>query len=247
MQKITKAIAAIMLTMAVVCAVGCKKNDNPNNGGNGGGNNGNNSNGTYNGHEYVDLGLPSGTLWATCNIGATKPEGYGDYFAWGETEPKTIYDWCTYKYCNDCDPNLLTRYCYYAGYGYNGFTDNLTVLQPMDDATTANWGSGWRMPTSKQWRELSDNTTVTWTTQNSVKGRKFTASNGNSLFLPSSGYYDGSSLGYGGSYGCYWSSLLNDEYPGQAWYFYFDSGDDYYVYHGGNRYNGRSVRAVREN
>lgn len=78
---------------------------------------------------YVDLGLPSGTLWATCNVGADTPEGYGDYFAWGETQPKTTYNWSTYRYCNG-DYVKLTKYCGNSSYGYNGFTDDLTVLQP---------------------------------------------------------------------------------------------------------------------
>ena len=100
--------------------------------------------GTVNGHEYVDLGLPSGTLWATCNIGANTPEEYGDYFAWGETQTKDTYSWSTYQYANGTfwqDPQL-TKYCTDANYGYNGFTDNLTTLQASDDPATANWGSG---------------------------------------------------------------------------------------------------------
>ena len=78
------------------------------------------------GHEYVDLGLPSGTLWATCNVGADTPEGYGDYFAWGETEPKEVYSWETYKWCNG-DEYSMTKYCTNSQYGYNGFTDGSTI------------------------------------------------------------------------------------------------------------------------
>ena len=191
---------------------------------------------------YVDLGLPSGLLWATCNVGADNPEDYGDYFAWGETQPKGTYNWSTYQYCNG-SYNTLTKYCNNSSYGYNGFTDNLTTLLPEDDAATANWGSDWRMPTQEEWQELFDNTTSTWTTQNGVNGRLFTASNGNSLFLPAAGYRGSSSLYYAGSYGFYWSSSLYTDYPYYAW----DSGfgsDHYYV--GGNyRYSGRSVRPVR--
>ena len=134
-----KLIATITLTVAMMFVAGCTPEDGPNNeGGDIGGN-------TYNGHEYVDLGLPSGTLWATCNVGADTPEGYGDYFAWGETTPKTTYNWNTYKYCNGGEGlNTLTKYCSDSNFGYNGFTDNLTVLQLMDDdAATVNWGSGW--------------------------------------------------------------------------------------------------------
>ena len=194
------------------------------------------------GHAYVDLGLPSGLLWATCNLGADNPEDYGDYFAWGETQPKDTYNWSTYQYCNGSN-NTLTKYCNDASYGYNGFTDNLTTLLPEDDAATANWGNGWRMPTKEEWQELYQNTTVTWTTRNGVNGRLFTASNGNSLFLPAAGYRWYAELDDAGDYGYYWSSSLYTVSPSCAWSLYFDS-DDYYVY-SSYRHSGRSVRAVR--
>jgi len=199
--------------------------------------------GTLNGHEWIDLGLPSGTLWATCNVGANTPEAYGDYFAWGETQPQAsnTYNWSSYKYCNG-SYNTLTKYCSNASYGNNGFTDTLTVLLPEDDAATANWGSGWRMPTQTELRELKDNCTVTLTTQNGVNGRLFTAANGNSVFLPAAGYRWGSGLNYGGSYGRYWSSSLGTDYPGFAWYLYFYS--DNYDMDGDGRYYGFSVRPV---
>ena len=127
-------------------------------------------------HEYVDLGLPSGTLWATCNVGANAPEEYGDYFAWGETAPKDVYNWSTYQYY---DGSNLAK--------YTG-SDGLTTLLPEDDAATTNWGNEWRMPTKEEWQELLDNTTNKWTTQNGVNGRLFTGSNGNSLFLPAVGF-----------------------------------------------------------
>jgi uncharacterized protein (TIGR02145 family) len=195
-------------------------------------------------HEYVDLGLPSGLLWATCNVGAATPEGYGDYFAWGETQPKTNYDWSNYQHCND-DYNQLTKYCSRSGFGYNGFTDDLTTLLPEDDAATANWGNGWRMPTQEEWGELLDNTTSVWTTRNGVNGRLFTASNGNSLFLPAAGCRFNSSLFLAGSYGYFWSSSLDTGYPGDAWYLSFDSG--IYYMDDTSRYYGRSVRPVRSN
>ena len=193
---------------------------------------------------YVDLGLPSGTLWATCNVGANSPEDYGDYFAWGETQPKDYYDWSTYQYCMGSD-NTLTKYCNDASYGYNGFTDNLTTLLPEDDAATANWGNGWRMPTQEEWQELYDNTTVTWTTQNGVNGRLFTASNGNSLFLPAAGFRWDGELYYAGSRGEYWSSSLFTGLPGGAWDLYFGSGYSYVS--SSYRYYGFSVRPVLEN
>ena len=197
---------------------------------------------TTNDHGYVDLGLPSGTLWANCNIGATTPEGYGDYFAWGETQPKDTYTWNTYQYCNG-SYSMLTKYCNNFYYGYNGFTDNLTTLLPEDDAATANWGIDWRMPTKEEWEELYNNTTVTWTTQNGVNGRLFTASNGNSLFLPAAGYRDDPSLYSAGSYGYYWSSSLGTDCPNDAWILYFDSGDC--SMYGYGRSIGHSVRPVR--
>ncbi len=189
-------------------------------------------------HDYVDLGLPSGTLWATCNVGADAPEDYGDYFAWGEITPKDIYSWDNYKYCNGSS-STLTKYTGSAG-------DGLSTLLSEDDAATANWGRNWRMPTYDEWEELYNNTTVTWTQQNGVNGRLFSAANGNSLFLPAAGTRDEGSLYLAGYMGRYWSSSL---YAAQskAWFFYFRSGDyDYGVYYG-DRYEGRSVRPVREN
>ena len=205
MNKFTKAIAAIMLIVAAIIVTGCNKPDEPNNGGNnngqndsivnpndnGGNNNGQNDSivdhsGTLNGHDYVDLGLPSGTLWATCNVGAETPEGYGDYFAWGETEPKENYDWITYKYCNG-DFDQLTKYCQDATYGYDGYTDDLYRLLPMDDAATANWGEGWRMPTAGQGDELLSVCSHQRETINGVKGWRIIGTNGNSIFLPAGG------------------------------------------------------------
>lgn len=175
---------AIAMTTMYACT---KDNSNLNNesGGSSGG-----GNGTNNGHAYVDLGLPSGILWATCNVGAETPEEIGNRFAWGETEPKTTYDFSTYRWCNWDGINApLTKYCISSNYGYHGFTDNLYSLLPEDDAATANWGKGWSIPSDMQWYELFQNTHNAWTTQNGVAGRRFVASNGNSLFLPASGYW----------------------------------------------------------
>lgn len=196
-------------------------------------------------HDYVDLGLPSGLLWATCNVGANAPEEYGDYFAWGETQPKDYYDWSTYQYCNG-SYNTMTKYCNNASSGYNGFTDNLTTLLPEDDAATVNWGNGWRMPTKAEWQELYLNTTETCTIQNGVNGRLLTASNGNSLFLPAAGWRRLSFLEDAGSSGLYRSSSLYTSDSGLAWFLNFDS-DYYSIDYWGYRYGGMSVRAVREN
>ena len=232
MQKFTKIIAALMLTIVVVCAAGCKKNNEPNNG-------------TCNGHDYVNLGLSSGTLWATCNVGADNPEDYGDYFAWGETQSKTTYNWSTYIYCNG-DYNQLTKYCTQSDFGFNGFTDNLKTLQSSDDAATANWGEGWRTPTYNQWVELLTKCSHSWTTQNGVKGCLFTGRNGNSIFLPAASSRMDDDYRLVGDDGSYWSSSLNKGYPDGAKGFKFIiSFDDCDLYDDLSRSSGRSVRAVR--
>ena len=199
------------------------------------------------GHEYVDLGLPSGLQWATCNVGATTPEEYGDYFAWGEVEPKEIYNWSTYKYCVDNYDNL-TKYCNMSSYGKNGFTDNKTILDSEDDAATANWGGVWRMPTHDEFTELREKCTWTWIMQNGVNGYKVTGTNGNSIFLPAAGGIHDGRLFQAGSGGRYWSNSLftDDPYltdnPYHAYYVFFESG--YVDYSKDNRYYGFSVRPV---
>lgn len=234
MNKVMKAAAALMLSAAVVCAAGCTKPDGPNNGGD-------NNEGVINGHAYVDLGLPSGTLWATCNVGADIPEKYGDYFAWGETQSKDNYGWDSYQL--GIDYNKLTKYCNNPEYGYNGFSDALTTLLPEDDAATANWGNGWRTPTKEEWKELIDHTTQTWTRQNGVDGRLFTAPNGNILFLPVAGYRSSSSFMFDGEWGFYWASTLYSDDPNIAWSFSFYS-DNYGMSSANLRYYGRSIRPV---
>ena len=154
----------------------------------------------------VDLGLPSGTLWADRNIGADSPEGYGDYFAWGETRPKSTYSWSTYKYCKG-SYNTLTKYCTDSSCGT---VDNKTVLEPSDDAATANWGSNWRMPTHAEQEELIEKCTWTWTTRNGVNGYKVTGPNGNSIFLPAAGFRYDSSVSGAGSRANYWSASHYD-------------------------------------
>ena len=200
--------------------------------------------------EWVDLGLPSGLLWATCNFGASSPEEYGDYYAWGETATKEVYSWSTYKYCTvDAEGGLamLTKYSTNSGHDFFGTLfgtpDNLTTLEAMDDAATQKLGSGARMPTADEWRELINNTTAEWTTLNGVNGRKFTASNGKSLFLPAAGRRWGGELYFAGEYGNYWSSSLYADGPYGAWGFRFSSDDQRMGYY--YRYYGPSVRPVR--
>ena len=170
------------------------------------------------GHEYVDLGLS--VKWATCNVGANKPEEYGDYFAWGETAPKEVYDWSTYKWCNGSE-TTLTKYCTDDSLG---IVDNKTQLELSDDAAHVNWGGDWRMPTDAEMTELIEQCIWTWTTQNGVNGYKVTSKrNGNSIFLPAASCRYDTSLGRAGSNGSYWSSSL---YMGSSCcvsYLYFSS------------------------
>ena len=193
-----------------------------------------------NNHEYVDLGLS--VKWATCNVGATKPEEYGDYFAWGEVEPKDEYSWSTYKWCNG-SYNSLTKYNNSSSYGT---VDNKTVLEAADDAATANWGGAWRMPTKEEQDELRENCTWTWTTENGVNGYRVTSNKegytDKSLFLPAAGYRNDSSLYSAGSNGFYCSSSLYTDDPYYAYGLY--SGSGYLYWDGITRHYGQSVRPV---
>ena len=184
--------------------------------------------------DWVDLGLPSGLLWATRNVGASSPTDYGNYYAWGETTPKSVYDWSTYRYYNSSTERLTK---------YTG-SDGLTILQSGDDAATANYGG--RTPTKEEWQELTNNTTSQWITINGVNGRCFTGTNGNSLFLPAAGGRWGSPLGHDGSLGYYWSSSLYTGIPDLAWCFgfYSDSQGEGCNF---DRCWGLTVRAVRQN
>ena len=187
--------------------------------------------------QYVDLGLS--VKWATFNVGASKPEDYGDYFAWGETTTKSTYNWSTYKYCNGSS-STLTKYNNSSSYGT---VDNKTVLDAEDDAAAVNWGGAWRIPTDAETTELREQCTWTWTTQNGVNGYKVTSKkNGKSIFLPAAGYCSESSLIYAGSYGQFWSSSLDSDFPSNAWYVYFYSSLVRRYYD--SRCNGRSVRPV---
>lgn len=180
-------------------------------------------------HQYVDLGLPSGLLWATCNVGADKPEEYGDYFAWGETSPKETYDFSTYKWCNG-NFFSITKYCTDETMGV---VDTLAVLEPADDAATVNWGSAWRMPTRAEHEELVNGCNWTWTTDykgSGVAGRIGTSiANGNTIFIPASGYYGtliagGQTVNEVGEKGYLWSSTHATEEAYNAQYHYFGPG-----------------------
>ena len=197
---------------------------------------------------YVDLGLPSGTLWATCNVGARAPEEFGDYFAWGETEPKDYYDWSTYKWCNG-NEETLTKYCEESSLGYNGFVDNKTELDPEDDAACAHYPGG-RMPSWEQIQELCDSCTWKWTQLNGVNGMLVTGPNGNTMFLPSADSKFDSPNSSFGSGGYYWSRTLDYDSTCSLGLGFFSGsqyigipGDHWYL-QSGFRYEGFTVRAV---
>ena len=197
-------------------------------------------------HAYVDLGLPSGLLWATCNVGATNPGDYGDYFAWGETATKSNYSWSTLTYCTDDYGESFSKYVANSNYGT---VDNKSTLESADDAATVNLGDGWRTPTKAEWQELtnSSNCEWEWTTQDGHNGYKVTSvKNGNSIFLPAAGDRNGASLYSAGSYGLYWSSSLPEDGAGYAAYCYFASNYINANWMNMGRSNGLSVRPVYE-
>ena len=186
------------------------------------------------GHYYVDLGLPSGLKWATCNVGATSPEDYGDYFAWGETSPKVVYDWDTYLHWNDLDGD---GYCDYGEPTINSdISGNVQY-----DAATANWGGNWRMPTKDEMQELVDHCEWEWTQVNGVNGSKVIGPNGSCIFLPAAGLRYGTTLTNDGNYGSCWSSTPYNSYASHLSFYDGDEG----VY-GSNRYYGQTVRPISE-
>ena len=180
--------------------------------------------GTHAGHEYVDLGLR--VKWATCNVGASSPTGYGNYYAWGETSTKSSYDEDNCKTYKRSMSDIRGNSSY--------------------DAARANWGGSWRLPTQAECDELINNCTRQWTTQNGVKGMRFTSKkNGNSVFLPAAGWPLGTSTDYAGEYGVYWSSSPYGDDTQRAYYLLFGSGGGAgtsWCY----RFNGRTVRPVVE-
>ena len=176
----------------------------------------------------IDLGLPSGTKWACCNVGADNPEAYGEYYTWGETDTKSIYDWNTYIYSEESETT-----CHDLGSDIAGTTYDVAHVK---------WSASWVMPSKEQIDELINNCTSTWTTQNGVEGRLFTGTTSGSIFLPAAGTRVNSDLYDAGSCGNYWSSMENPSYAGNAYCLYFHSnitycGNDYRSY-------GHSVRPV---
>jgi hypothetical protein len=189
------------------------------------------SRGFENGHEYVDLGLTSGLKWAICNIGANSPEEYGDYFDWGEVEPKTTYDWSPYKYCDD------------SGFTKYNEEDCKILLDPEDDAATVNWGSSWRMPSYEEFEEMY--TGCQWEHDYDYEGTKVfvyvgtSKKNGNKIIIPYSGEYEKTQ--YNSLYTSFWTSTYfeNAPYIGRCFLFY-----EPYLGYSGERCYGKNIRAV---
>ena len=220
MKQILRNMSLVMVVMTLVFA-GCEKGENGT-GENGGGV----ATGTISGHEYVDLGLPSGLKWATCNVGANSPEGYGNYYAWGETTTKSSYS----------------------------FSNSLTFGRDMDDisgnanydAATANWGGTWRMPTKSEMKELANNCNWTWTTQNGVNGMRVTGPNAKSIFLPAAGYWSWESYLVVGEEGKYWGSTPFEYESDTTHACYLDFGSGFHYVTWFPRYLGLTVRPVSE-
>lgn len=159
--------------------------------------------GKENGHEYVDLGLS--VKWATCNVGAKAPSGWGDYYAWGETQTKSDYSWATYF--DSKDSSGKDFYTYF--WGANG--TGLKSISPTSghDVAREKWGGLWRMPTKDELNELLSKCKWVFTKLNKVDGYKITGPSGKSIFLPCSGSYYGTKLDQQGSFGTYWSSSMD--------------------------------------
>ena len=189
--------------------------------------------------QVVDLGLS--VKWAGWNVDATVPEGYGGYYAWGETEKKDYYFWSDYKWCEGGGEHSMKKYCTDNFYGTK---DEKNSLEPEDDVAHVKWGGNWRMPTGAEQWELREKCKWEWTTLNGVKGYKVTGPNGNSIFLPAAGYKNGSDVYSAGSEGYYWSKTLSAKSDkARCWRFYSSYvGDNIYE----NRNHGLSVRPVCE-
>lgn len=188
----------------------------------------------------IDLGLPSGTKWACCNIGADKPEDCGGYYAWAETEEKSVYNSMP-PYLHgieiDDEGDGWLGDCH-SGSGAYGIRQNIgnDIAGTQYDVAHMKWGDSWVMPSYTQQGELLDNCTSTWTTQNGVKGRLFTGINGCSIFFPAAGYLDGSNLSSAGSEGYYWSSMRVTDWEYAFGIYFHESGytyaNDYYTNYG---------------
>lgn len=191
--------------------------------------------GKENGHEYVDLGLS--VKWATCNVGAKTPSGWGDYYAWGETQIKSDYSWTTYF--DSKDQNGTEFYTYYIG--ARG-SDSISSTSGNDVAKVI-WGGAWRMPTEEELKELLSKCNWKYTNLNKVNGYKITGPSGKSIFLPCAGSYSGTKLDHQGSFGTYWSSTLifNDSAAALNFYWRYNNTGG-----GCSRCDGCPVRPVTD-
>ena len=207
--------------------------------------------------EAVDLGLPSGLKWASFNLGASSPTGYGSYYAWGETEPyyssldpltwkdgkEAGYDWTSYHWCAGTNKTML-KYCTRSTYGYEGLTDDKTVLNSEDDAAHKALGGQWRMPTNEEISELKKNCTWRKISMYNTTGVLGTGPNGASIFLPANGYRSGTSRSYAGSEGFYWSSSLYRYGDDQAYSLHYTSSVDKNSQDYTSRCRGLAIRPV---
>lgn len=194
----------------------------------------------------VDLGLPSGVLWADQNVGANSPYEGGDHFSFGETSPKEVYSFDTYKYGGETSLTKYVKQDQAAGYGKNGFYDDIEVLEKEDDAASKNWGGLWRTPTQEEWEELEKNAQWTWEErEDGVNGYTITGPTGSSIFLPTTGYFYGKELHNPSDYGTYWTATLGEGRDDYAQvYGAYSSGHFIYRY---LRDHGYAVRPVKNN
>ena len=197
-------------------------------------------------HDYVDLGLTSGTLWATCNVGAYRPQDIGLYFAWGDTtgygtdvSDGYLFNWENYKWGEVISDNTyFTKYCSDSSRGKDGFTDDKVELDPEDDAASVNWGKQWRTPTYEQLTELKEECTWTPMTIGDINGYEVTGPNDNSIFLPETGWRIDELLNEGGAY---WSRSTDPKNAGGAYYLGWDQWGSYMF---GGRLDGQCIRPV---
>ena len=214
--------------------------------------------GSENGHEWIDLGLS--VKWASCNIGAKRPEDYGDYFAWGEVSPKKSFEWFNYRFLKrsllnssripsskdslevysdklDGIPKRIIKY---------GYSDRLVKLDFSDDAAKVNWGGQWRIPSDSEFGELVSLCTWAWTKLGGKNGYKVTGPNGNSIFLPAAGNRNDVPAPCVGSSGYYWTSILDGDYLYGVYARTHIFNSSVFRFDGWERASGVSVRPVTE-
>lgn len=225
-----KIFYALMTSVIALCGTGCSSSEES-------------VSGQLEGHNYVDLGLPSGTLWATCNLGATQPEENGAYYAWGETTPKSEFEWTNYKYGNgEAESRIkMTKYC---SHEKKGVVDNIQLLDSTDDAASVSWNGKWRIPTKEEWEELLDGCTWEWVKNYKGSGldmKKGTSkSNGKTILFPFSGYYNGTAFFNNSS--AFWSSTQKADNGLYAYFVRMLTHNQ--NMNNGHRKQGMTIRAV---